>query len=248
MAQIKVLVADHISEDGVKVLKAEPKLKVDVKTGLSSKELAQIIGRDAPALAPLGKALPLALPEPNRIEPWVAQATSASLQVALTEAGLTFARQEVSRNRAGHHPTLDAFASYSESSSGSGIQGGFGTDTTTKVIGVQLALPLYQGGATASRIREALANEERARQDLENARRSAELAARQSFLGVTNGVAQVQALQAALTSSQSSLASTRLGLEVGVRTNVDVHNAQPEPQVLTQTHHQVEQRDRVRSP
>jgi outer membrane protein len=190
------------------------------------RQLAQIIGRSAPAIMPLGTTLPLALPEPNQIERWVEQATASSIQVAISEAALMFARQEVERNRGGHHPTLDAFATYSDSSAGSGTQGGPGNDSTSKIIGLQLALPIYQGGATASRIREALANEDRARQDLENARRSAELAARQGFLGVTSGVAQVNALQAALVSSQSSLDSTRLGLEVGVRTQVDVLNAQ----------------------
>src|SRR6185436_15900163 len=88
------------------------------------------------------------------------------------------------------------------------------------------AIPIYQGGAISSRVREALANEERARQDLESARRNAELAARQAFLGVTSGIAQVKALEAAVVSSQSSLDSTRLGQEVGVRTQVDVLNAQ----------------------
>jgi outer membrane protein len=190
------------------------------------RQLSQIIGRATPAIAPLGKNLPLAVPDPDRIERWVEQATGSSIQVVINEAALTFARQEVERNRGGHHPTVDAFASYSDSGAGAGAQGGPGTDSKTAVVGVQLALPLYQGGATASRVREALANEERARQDLENARRSAELAARQGFLGVTSGVAQVNALQAALTSSQSSLDSTRLGLEVGVRTQVDVLNAQ----------------------
>ncbi|MBY0267870.1 MAG: TolC family protein, partial [Burkholderiales bacterium] len=73
---------------------------------------------------------------------------------------------------------------------------------------------------------EALANEEKARQDLDNARRSAELAARQGYLGVTSSVAQVRALEAALVSSQSSLDSTLLGQQVGVRTQVDVLNAQ----------------------
>jgi outer membrane protein len=197
---------------------------------IKRRQLAQVIGRAAPGLAPLG-TLPLALPEPSRIEPWVTQATSASLQVTINEAGLAFARQEVERNRGGHHPTLDAFATYSDTGTAAGVAGvatgaSGGNDTTTKIIGLQLAFPLYQGGLTASRIREALANEDRARQDLENARRSAELAARTAFLGVTNGMAQVNALQAALVSSQSSLDSSRLGLEVGVRTQVDVLNAQ----------------------
>jgi outer membrane protein len=193
---------------------------------IKRRQLAQIIGRAAPELAPLGKNLTLALPEPNRIEAWVDRAVTSSLQVQISDAALAFARQEVERNRGAHYPTLDAIASYSETGTGSGFQGGVGNDTTSKVIGVQLALPLYQGGLTASRVREALANEDKARQDLENARRSAELASRQAFLGVTNGIAQVNALRAALTSSQSSLDSTLLGREVGVRTQVDVLNAQ----------------------
>ena len=41
---LKVLIADQLSDDGVKLLTAEPGLAVDVKPGLSSKELAQIIG------------------------------------------------------------------------------------------------------------------------------------------------------------------------------------------------------------
>ena len=92
-------------------------------------------------------------------------------------------------------------------------------------MGVQLAIPIYQGGAVSSRVREAIANQEKARQDLENARRTGELTARQAFLSVTSGLAQIQALEAALVSSESSLASTQLGQEVGVRTQVDVLNA-----------------------
>jgi outer membrane protein len=190
------------------------------------RQLAQIIGQTAPALSRLAGEIKLELPQPNQIEPWVEEATRASLPVLISEAALTFARQEVERNRGGHHPTLDAFATYTDSATGSGIRGGPGDDSTNRIIGLQLAVPLYQGGATASRVREALANEDRARQELDNARRSAELAARQAFLGVTNGVAQVNALRAALVSSQSSLDSTRLGLQVGVRTQVDVLNAQ----------------------
>lgn len=193
---------------------------------IKRRALEQIIGRSAPGLTLLVKQPPLSPPEPNVMDKWVQEAQQSNLQVLISQAGLTFASQEVERNRGGHHPTLDAFATYSDSSTGAGVQGGFGNDTTTKVIGLQLALPLYQGGLAASRVREALANEDRARQDLENARRSADFATRQAFLGVSNGVAQITALQAALTSSQSSLDSTRLGLEVGVRTQVDVLNAQ----------------------
>jgi outer membrane protein len=87
-------------------------------------------------------------------------------------------------------------------------------------------MPLFQGGVVNSRWREAEANRERARQELENARRNVAQQVRLSYLGVVSGVAQVQALQQALTSSVSLLQASKLGQEVGVRTNLDVLNAQ----------------------
>jgi outer membrane protein len=101
-----------------------------------------------------------------------------------------------------------------------------GSNVTTNSIGLKFTLPLYQGGAISSREREAAANAERARQDLENARRGSALATRQSYLAVINGIAQVGALEQALVSTQSALDSNRLGYEVGVRINIDVLNAQ----------------------
>ena len=194
---------------------------------IKRRAVEQLIGKPAPELAKLAPSqLQLTVPEPNNMDAWVQDANQSNLQVQLGEAGLTFANQEVTRNRGGHLPTLDAVASYSDTGAGSALQGGPGLDTNTKFIGLQLAVPIYQGGLTSSRVREALANEDKARQDLENARRSAALATRQAYLGVTSGIAQIKALQAALVSSQSSLDSTRVGLEVGVRTQVDLLNAQ----------------------
>ncbi|MBU1776508.1 MAG: TolC family protein, partial [Gammaproteobacteria bacterium] len=99
-------------------------------------------------------------------------------------------------------------------------------DTRATSVGVQLNLPLFQGGATQSKWREAAANRERARHELDNATRNVELQTRQAYLGVVNGIAQVQALQQALKSSESLLEASKLGHEVGVRTNLDVLNAQ----------------------
>jgi outer membrane protein len=199
---------------------------------IKKRQMEILIGRPAPGISPLGKRFSLRSPEPANMDRWVAEAVEHNLQVRIGRANLEFATQEIERNRAAHRPTVDAFATYTDSGTGSGIQGGTGTDTTSKVVGLQLAIPIYQGGLTSSRVREAVANEDKARQDLENARRTAEFTTRQTFLGVANGIAQVQALEAALVSSQSSLDSTRLGQEVGVRTQIDVLNAQ---QQLSQT-------------
>ena len=209
-------------------------LEITAKNDLEVRKrlLELIIGRPAPAIAPLGPKFGPRFPEPNDPAIWVDTAGTNNPQVRISQASLEFATKEVERNRAAHRPTLDAFASYTDSGSGLGTTGFAGVDTKTGIVGLQLAIPIYQGGLTTSRVREALANEEKARQDLENARRTAQLGAQQTFLGVASGVAQVKALEAALVSSQSSLDSTRLGQEVGVRTVIDVLNAQ---QQLSQT-------------
>jgi outer membrane protein len=193
---------------------------------LRKQALAQIIALAAPPLAPLGTRFELRPPDPGPVNAWVGIAQQNNLQVRIAQSALTFASQEIARNRGAHYPTVDAFASVSEVGAGAATLSSIGSDTRSTVVGFQIAVPIYQGGVTNSRVREAIANEDRARQDLESARRNAEFTARQAFLGITNGIAQVRALEAALVSTQSQLASTRLGQEVGVRTQVDVLNAQ----------------------
>jgi outer membrane protein len=193
---------------------------------LRRRALEQVIARTAPPLAPLGARLVLRPPSPATMDAWVQLAQRGNLQVRIAQSAVTFSAQEITRNRAAHFPTFDAFVTFATNGAGSSTPGGIGTDTRSAVAGVQLALPIYQGGAINSRVREAIGNETRARDELEGTRRSAEFSARQAYLGITSGIAQVQALQAALVSTQSQLASTRLGQEVGVRTQVDVLNAQ----------------------
>ena len=193
---------------------------------IRKRTLQQIIGRIPDSLAPLRSDFGLSAPSPNRMEDWVEAAQKQSYPVRLQEAGAEIAELEVERNRAGHYPTLDLVATYGNNFNTGSLQTSQGSDTRSATLGVQLALPLYSGGAVNSRIRESLANRDRTRSDLENSRRQAALSARQSFLGVTNGMAQVRALEQAVTSSETALASNRLGYEVGVRINIDVLNAQ----------------------
>ncbi len=176
-------------------------------------------------LAQLGKEFPMQAPQPADMEKWVSDAQLNSPQLAVTRAAAEIAEKEVARNRGGHYPTVDLVANYSKNNT-SGGSFGVGSETTSKIVGVQLNMPLFQGGVTNSKWREAEANRERGRQELENARRNIATQTRQAYLGVTSGITQVQALQQALTSSESLLAASKLGHEVGVRTNLDVLNAQ----------------------
>ena len=159
------------------------------------------------------------------MEKWVDDAKLRNPQLAIAQAAAELAEKEVTRNRGGHYPTVDLVANYTNNSANGGSLG-VANDSTNKSVGVQLNIPLFQGGAINSKWREAEANRERAKQELENSRRTVATQTRQAYLGVVSGIAQVKALQQALISSESVLEASKLGQEVGVRTNLDVLNAQ----------------------
>ena len=189
--------------------------------------LQQLLNKVPDMLAPLKDPLVLAPPKPDDIEAWVKVASDSSFTVVSAKANQEIAHEEVGRQKAARLPTVDATASWAKGYDPTNqINGAVGPNTTTSTVGITLSMPFFTGGLTQSRIREAVANQTRADQDLETAQRSTAQAVRQNFLNVTSGIAQVQALEQALTSTQSQLDSTILGRDVGVRTSVDVLNAQ----------------------
>lgn len=189
---------------------------------IKKRTLQQLVNADVKELNTLGQGFKLESPNPADAQKWVTDAQQGNYQIVMAQAAEALAEQEVAKNRGGHLPTLDAVGSYSNSTGCSFSCG----DTKSTSVGLQLNMPLFAGGATQSKWREAEANHDKAKQDLENARRNVELQTRQAYLGVVSGIAQVQALQQALKSSESLLQASKLGQEVGVRTSLDVLNAQ----------------------
>jgi outer membrane protein len=213
--------------------------------------LQQIVGHAVERVDGLVSGAPLPPPMPADINLWVDAATDANYQVVLKQIALDSAQRETSKAKAGHLPTVDLVASRSRSSLGAAGAGNFGggfgsgantpapgtpalaaelgnlgSSYTNSTIGVQVTIPIFAGGATQSRVRQTLALEDQASADLDTARRNAALSARQAFLGVVSGLAQVRALQTAERSANTSLESNLLGYQVGVRINIDVLNAQ----------------------
>ncbi|HYD93924.1 MAG TPA: TolC family outer membrane protein [Noviherbaspirillum sp.] len=188
--------------------------------------LQQIIGKPAGALATLRPGLKLTTPEPANVDAWVQSAEQQNYGVLGQQLALEIAQREIRKNRAGHYPTVDLVASRGHSNQTGSATSPTGSVSDNTTIGVQWSVPIFAGFAIDSRVREAIALEDKTRSDLENARRTAAQGARQAFLGVNAGLAQIRALEAAELSSQSALESNRLGYQVGVRINIDVLNAQ----------------------
>ncbi len=189
--------------------------------------LDQLVGKTDAQPRPL--SVPTALPPllPADVNTWVRQSEELHPTVRQAEANLEVAKLEINRAEAGHKPTLDLTASYGvqRNPNGNTLTAQSSRNNNTSV-GLALNLPLFAGFSTQNRIRETLSLEEKARTDLEGAKRSVALGTRTAYFGVLSGQGQVKALEAAEASSQSALDANKLGYQVGVRINIDVLNSQ----------------------
>jgi outer membrane protein len=189
--------------------------------------LDTLVGKTDTQPKPL--ATPVVLPalQPDNVTLWVDQAEEASPSINLARTNLELAKLETTKAEAGHMPTLDLTASYNVTRNPSGGSSStVGTRSNSASLGLSLNVPLFAGFATQNRIKETLSLEEKARTDLEAARRAVAQGTRTAFFGVVSGLGQVKALQAAEASSQSALDANKLGYQVGVRINIDVLNTQ----------------------
>jgi len=203
--------------------------EIAAENDLRVKKLAldQLVGRAGTAPKPL--ATPVALPplQPADPQAWLNRAQEGHPAVLQAQRAFDIAQLETQKAEAGHKPTLDLVGSYGVSRAPSGINGVNGNiRNNTASIGLQFNLPLFAGFAVQNRVKETLALEDKARNDLEGARRGVDQATRSAYFGVVSGESQVKALEAAEASSQSALDANRLGYQVGVRINIDVLNAQ----------------------
>lgn len=194
--------------------------------------LDKIIGQPSDSLAELPAGVPVPGPQPARIDAWVERAQTDNLFVVQAQVATALAGQQIEIARSGRYPKVDLVGTFGQSDgryrpepNQIGISDGRSRSTANS-IGVQLSIPVYTGGYISSTISESVAREQEARHNYEYARREAVRAAREAFLGVESGLAQVRALEAAEQSSRKALQANLTGYEVGVRINLDVLNAQ----------------------
>ncbi|MBK9443198.1 MAG: TolC family outer membrane protein [Comamonadaceae bacterium] len=188
--------------------------------------LDQLTGKTNASPNPLKVPVLIAAVAPDDVQAWVNQSETEHPSIRQASLGLDVAQLETQKAQAGHKPTLDLTGSYSIAQNNGSSSTTQDYRTNVASLGLAFNLPLFAGYATQNRIRETMALEDKARTDLEGAKRAVAQATRTAFFGVQSGLGQVKALEAAETSSQSALDATKLGYQVGVRINIDVLNSQ----------------------
>jgi outer membrane protein len=187
--------------------------------------LREITDRLITNVATLKRGTPLIVPDPPDIAQWVETALRQNLTLIAATEGVQIALEEVKRQQAGHQPTLDLVGTVTDTDDSESVTGP-GVEIDRTEIGLQLTVPIYQGGLITSLTREAAHRYNAAQLDLEAQRRFTERTARTSFLSVTSGVARIEALRQAVIAAESALEAKREGFAAGINTNLDVLDAQ----------------------
>ncbi len=194
--------------------------------------LREITGTYSGDLSAPKSELPMLMPVPAIADDWAQTAIEQNLALQASRINAELAKAEISSRRSGHYPSLSLFARVTDddsdatrSENGSPFQPA-DSQRGSDIIGVQVQVPIFSGGTTSSRVREAVYLHRAAREQLQRVARETERQARDAFLGIESDIARVNALTQSLASSTTALEATEAGLEVGTRTTVDVLDAQ----------------------
>ena len=189
------------------------------------RSLQELIGERPTSLAQLKSDFAKQVqPEAETLDAWLDRALENSAEIAAQRRALEVAEREVDKNRAGHFPTVDAYASYGRSQSDSFSS--INQEYRTRQLGLQVNIPIFSGGYTNAATTQAIANRERARNELEATVNKTHIEVTKQYSGVVSGLAKVQAMELAVKSSEQALDSTKMGFKAGMRTNVDILNAE----------------------
>ena len=204
---------------------AAQELEARQNQDLARRQLQLLVNQPVNQIAKLNvAALQLSAPMPANLDEWTRKAEQASPEIRGMQARLDASRREVGKAQAGHLPTVDAVAQWSNSGSENITR--VNSRFENKTIGLQLNIPLYSGGYVNSTIRQAVAEQTRAEESLEALRRDLGVRVHKEYRGVSEGVLRVRALEQAARSAEQMMKSTQMSLTAGSRTQLDVLNAQ----------------------
>jgi protease secretion system outer membrane protein len=163
-------------------------------------------------------------PFPNNIESWIELARSGNHEIAASRQEVQIAQKEIDKHRASRYPTLNLVAgqNYDMSDSNNII----GQAYNTYSIALQLSVPIYTGGYTSASIRQAQAKRLKAQEEFSWQDRGTVSDVRKYYNGVITSIAQIQAYEQAVKSGKIALKGTKKGFELGIRTNMEVLDAQ----------------------
>ncbi|WP_028620274.1 TolC family outer membrane protein [Pseudomonas sp. Ant30-3] len=164
------------------------------------------------------------IPPERDLPYWTAIAREASPELAARLATVKVAEAQADSQRAGHYPTLSLTTQLSRRETRQYQD--LDPRQDSYYVGVQLDIPLYRGGAVRASVAKAEAQLAGAQSDYDVQRQQLAEDIEADYLGVVAGFTKSKAMQRAVESNQRALISTEKGFQGGVRSTVDILDAQ----------------------
>ncbi|WP_380179048.1 TolC family protein [Kalamiella sp. sgz302252] len=211
--------------------------EADSRGAQTQDALRQIVGTDPGRVAWLPARLTLPSVRARPLSWWLRQATEHNDAIAMAALEAEVADRRINKIKAEWLPRVDMVASWNHSShSASDYQYSRGFTSVdgittaqgagdSAVIGMQVTVPLYSGGATLSREREAIALSEQARYEWRNEQSKSVTQTRRLYNSLLIGEKRLRALQQAAASSAKASGSVALGYSLGERVSSDLLSA-----------------------
>lgn len=186
--------------------------------------LAAIIGSPVDTLDRLREDFRGSVGDLKGFEAWKVEALAQNPDIKAYKQAVEINKQEINKQRAGHLPRVDAVGSYGKTGSDSITT--INQDQTIRSIGFQMNIPIFSGGSTSAATRQAVANSEKAKADLEAQTNKVLVDLRKNYNGMVSGAARIDALIKAVDSAKLLVTATEQSIKGGVRVNLDLLNAQ----------------------
>lgn len=185
--------------------------------------LARLIGETPENLATLSEEVEFKEIEPLRVEDWIENAKKNSPVIKYYLRAKEAAEKEISKQTFTAFPKIDFIAYYTKSTT---IEYLWTTPITYSLIGIQISMPIFTGGYISAKKEEAREKYLQAEKDYEKAISDVTQQVVDYFFATKSAHAQIYAGMSALTAAKLALDSTKKGYQAGLRTIVDVLNAQ----------------------
>lgn len=186
--------------------------------------LAALVGHDVNSLDGLVDEFQPQVLEPHDFESWRQLAMEHNQELAAQRKQVEIARQEIARNRAGQLPHVDFVAGVNRDRADTIDT--YTTDSTVKSFGVQVTVPIYAGGSVSALTRQASAQYEKAKSDLDDKINQLTLDMHKQYYSVQSSIAKIAALEKSVASARLLVSATTQSIKGGVRVNLDLLNAE----------------------
>jgi len=183
--------------------------------------LREVLGETPGKLSTLRADIELELPVPTNPDDWVKMSAERNLELQSLNLAVSIADKEMSALRAGHYPTLDLVYNYTNTNTeGSLFVGDSDIDNADLIL--QLNVPLYSGGKTSARFRQAVAKRNGAYQDRNDKQRNVERATYDAYNRISAAIVQIDALEQSVKALKHLLKSKSTGYRGGQNTLLEI--------------------------